>query len=131
MKQKAGWIASFCLVIILSQFVLTARSAWPQSASAEIAFVANAEAGTVALLDVAARSVLGNVDINPARASGMAARTPNFAQDTDISPDGRTLYVSRGYLGDVAAFDIQALAFVAAFPEHWPCRSHDAHSGRT
>ena len=60
----------------------------------------------MALLDVDSRSVLGIIDINPARASGMAARTPNFAQDTDISPDGRTLYVSRGYLGDVAAFDI-------------------------
>ena len=31
---------------------------------------------------------------------------PNYAQDTDVSPDGRTLYVSRGYVGDVAAFDI-------------------------
>ena len=29
-----------------------------------------------------------------------------YAQDTDISPDGRTLYVLRGYVGDVAAFDI-------------------------
>ena len=68
--------------------------------------MANAEAATVALLDVDSRSVLGIIDVNPARASGMAARTPNFAQDTDLSPDGRTLYVSRGYLGDVAAFDI-------------------------
>jgi DNA-binding beta-propeller fold protein YncE len=32
--------------------------------------------------------------------------TPNYAQDTDVSPDGRTVYVSRGYLGDVAAFDL-------------------------
>jgi len=31
---------------------------------------------------------------------------PNYAQDTDVSPDGRTLYVSRGYLGDVETFDI-------------------------
>ena len=34
------------------------------------------------------------------------AGAPNYAQDTDVSPDGRTLYVSRGYLGDVAAFDL-------------------------
>ena len=54
MKQTA-WIASFCLVIIFNQFVLTERSAQPQSASAEISFVAIAEAGTVALLDVASR----------------------------------------------------------------------------
>src|SRR5262249_23567907 len=32
--------------------------------------------------------------------------TPNYAQDTDVSPDGKTLYVSRGYAGSVAAFDI-------------------------
>ena len=86
----------------------------------------------MALLDVASRSVFGLIDINPARAKGMAARTPNFAQDTDISPDGRTLYVSRGYLGDVAAFDIASCSpSVAAFPEHRPCRPHDAHAGRT
>ena len=36
----------------------------------------------------------------------MGPGAPNFAQDTDVSPDGRTLYVSRGYLGDVAAFDL-------------------------
>jgi len=31
---------------------------------------------------------------------------PNYAQDTDVSPDGKTLYVSRAYVGDVAAFDM-------------------------
>lgn len=34
------------------------------------------------------------------------ARGINYAQDTDVSPDGKVLYVSRGYIGDVAAFDI-------------------------
>ena len=28
----------------------------------------------------------------------------NFAQEVAASPDGRIIYVSRGYLGDVAAF---------------------------
>src|SRR5947207_14908595 len=72
----------------------------------EIAFVANAEAGTVTLVDVAGRKVLGAIDINPGKRRIDRPGTPNFAQDTDVSPDGRTLYVSRGYLGDVAAFDI-------------------------
>jgi DNA-binding beta-propeller fold protein YncE len=72
----------------------------------EIALVANAQAGTVALLDVASRSVLGAIDVNPARVKSEGPGAPNYAQDTDVSPDGRTLYVSRGYLGDVAAFDI-------------------------
>ena len=72
----------------------------------EIALVANAQAGTVALVDVTSRSVVGTVDVNPARTQREGPGAPNYAQDTDVSPDGRTLYVSRGYLGDVAAFDI-------------------------
>jgi DNA-binding beta-propeller fold protein YncE len=74
--------------------------------SIEIALVANAQAATVALVDVASRSVLGAIDVNPAGVKSEGPGAPNYAQDTDVSPDGRTLYVSRGYLGDVAAFDI-------------------------
>ena len=72
----------------------------------EIALVANAEAGTVTLVDVATRTVVGTIDVNPARIKAEGPGRPNYAQDTDVSPDGRTLYVSRGYMGDVAAFDI-------------------------
>ena len=68
--------------------------------------MANSQAGTVALVDVAARAVVSSIDINPARVKSQGPGSPNYAQDTDISPDGRTLYVSRGYVGDVAAFDI-------------------------
>jgi DNA-binding beta-propeller fold protein YncE len=83
-----------------------ARAARTQPPSIEIALVANAQAGTVALVDVASRSVLGTIDVNPARMKSAGPGAPNYAQDTDVSPDGHTLYVSRGYLGDVAAFDI-------------------------
>src|SRR5262249_53493719 len=38
-----------------------------QPPSIEIALVANAQAGTVALVDVASRSVLGAINVNPAR----------------------------------------------------------------
>jgi DNA-binding beta-propeller fold protein YncE len=72
----------------------------------EVAFVANAEAGTVALVDVASRSIIGVLDINPARIERRGPGAPNYAQDTDVSPDGRSIYVSRGYLGDVAVFDL-------------------------
>jgi YVTN family beta-propeller protein len=75
-------------------------------AGVEIAMVANAEAATVALVDIESRSIVGVVDVNPAKTKAEGPGKPNFAQDTDVSPDGRTLYVSRGYLGDVAAFDI-------------------------
>jgi DNA-binding beta-propeller fold protein YncE len=76
------------------------------TALTEIAMVANAEGGTIALVDVAARAVLGTIDVNPERAKSEGPGAPNFAQDTDVSPDGRTIYVSRGYLGDVVAVDI-------------------------
>jgi 6-phosphogluconolactonase (cycloisomerase 2 family) len=74
--------------------------------SIEIAFVANAEGGDVSLVDVSARRVVATIDINPDDAVVQRAGAPNYAQDTDTSPDGRTLFVSRGYLGDVAAFEI-------------------------
>ena len=60
----------------------------------------------MALVDVHARAIVGVIDVNPAKTTAEGPGKPNFAQDTDVSPDGRTLYVSRGYLGDVAAFDI-------------------------
>ncbi len=60
----------------------------------------------MALVDVVTRSIAGTIDVNPARAKAEGPGATNYAQDTDVSPDGRTLYVSRGYLGDVAAFDI-------------------------
>jgi len=84
----------------------TPTMAQTKSQLIEIAFVANSQAGTVALVDVASRTVVGTIDVNPARMKSEGPGAPNFAQDTDVSPDGRTVYVSRGYLGDVAAFDI-------------------------
>ena len=87
-----------------------------QGHSIEIALVANAQAGTVALVDVASRSVLGTIDVNPARVKSEGPGAPNYAQDTDVSPDGRTLYVSRGYIGDVAAFDIASGRLLWARP---------------
>jgi DNA-binding beta-propeller fold protein YncE len=76
------------------------------TAMREIAFIANAEGATVSLLDVAKREIVATIDINPDKVVVPRPGTPNYAQDTDISPDGKTLYVARGYMGDVAAFDI-------------------------
>ena len=54
----------------------------------EIALVANAEDATVSLFDVAARKVVATIDINPDKVVVQRPGTPNYAQDTDISPDG-------------------------------------------
>jgi DNA-binding beta-propeller fold protein YncE len=96
------------LAAIASCVTLSVSAAQTSADLTEIAFVANAEAGTVALVDVASRSVIGVLDINPARAERKGPGATNYAQDTDVSPDGRTIYVSRGYLGDVAAFDLSS-----------------------
>ena len=89
-------------------FLLAGATAIAQrpSDSVELAFVANAEGAEVAIVDVAARALIGSIAVNFAEVEGEGPGAPNYAQDTDVSPDGRTLYVSRGYLGDVAAFDI-------------------------
>jgi CubicO group peptidase (beta-lactamase class C family)/DNA-binding beta-propeller fold protein YncE len=85
--------------------------------------VANAEGGTVSIVDARRMRVLREIDIlpdgpepgltdNPMQAIlGQqiveAAGGKNYAQDLDVSPDGRTLYVSRGHRGDMAAFSIK------------------------
>jgi DNA-binding beta-propeller fold protein YncE len=89
----------------------------------EVMLVANAEGGTVSIVDARRLRVLREIDILPDGAEpGLtdnptqallgqqvveAAGGENYAQDQDVSPDGRTLYVSRGHRGDVAAFDIR------------------------
>ena len=107
----------------MTALLLSATPAAAQSGSRPVVFVANAEDGTVSLVDAASFRVLKTLDVvpdgrdaqlgedDPAQALlGQklveAAGGTNLAQDQDLSPDGRTLYVSRGHRGDVAAFDL-------------------------
>ena len=99
--------------------------------SREIAFVANAVGGTVTLIDIASAETLGEIDVlADGRRPGLL-RDPlqflaqgrveaegglNYAQDSDLSRDGRVLFVSRGHLGDVAAFDIASGAILWRTP---------------
>lgn len=95
-------IASMSLGVVAGLFTSPRLAAQ----TTEVAFIANAEGATVTLFDVASKSVVGSIDINPKRAKAEGAGRPNYSQDSDASPDGKTIYVSRGYLGDVAAFDV-------------------------
>ena len=86
-----------------------------------VVLVANAEGGTVSIVDTRSLKVVREIDVLPdgpradadpvhgafGQALVEAAGGTNFAQDQDVSPDGRTLYVSRGHRGDVAAFAIR------------------------
>jgi DNA-binding beta-propeller fold protein YncE len=82
--------------------------------------VANSYDGTVDLIDADTFRRLGRpLNVIP---DGATPRDPqqaavyplilarqgevNYAQEVAFSPDGKTLYVSRGYLGDVAAFSV-------------------------
>ena len=92
--------------------------ATPVARARPVIIVGNLRAGTVTVVDERARKVLGAIDVTP---DGKTPQDPiqaaiypalvrlkgvNYVQGLALSPDGRTLYVSRGYLGDVAAFDI-------------------------
>jgi DNA-binding beta-propeller fold protein YncE len=77
-----------------------------QPEAVEVSLIANSSDATIALLDVATRSIIGKIDVNPSRVKASGPGAANYAQDTDVSPDGKTLYVSRAYMGDVAAFDL-------------------------
>jgi YVTN family beta-propeller protein len=79
-----------------------------------VMLVANGEGGTVSIVDARSFKVLRTIDVLPdgdpldvpAIAGIVAVVGPNYAQDQDLSRDGRTLFVSRAYRGDVAAFDV-------------------------
>jgi DNA-binding beta-propeller fold protein YncE len=83
-----------------------------------VVLVGNLREGTVTVVDEQALKVLGTINVTP---EGKTPQDPkqaavypalvakfgvNYVQGLALSPDGRTLYVSRGFLGDVAAFDV-------------------------
>lgn len=83
-----------------------------------VLMVGNYRGGTVTVIDQLTFRVLGRINVTPdgktPQDPAQAAIYPalvkskgvDYVQGLALSPDGRTLYVSRGYLGDVAAFDI-------------------------
>jgi DNA-binding beta-propeller fold protein YncE len=83
-----------------------------------VLFVGNFGDGTVTLVATDTLEVLGRLNVipdgdtpqDPHQAALypaiVAAKGVNFVQGLAVSPEARTLYVSRGYLGDVAAFDL-------------------------
>jgi DNA-binding beta-propeller fold protein YncE len=119
------------MIVAAALAASVAASAAPRAR--EIAFVSNGEDGTVSLLDIAQRKVVGVIDINPEHRRPDHTGADNLAQDSETSPDGRTLYVSRGYLADVAAFDIATGRMLWKAPLHTGRADHMAVSrdGRT
>ncbi len=130
-------IKPYLAIIILAALSFTGLRMWQESSfgtgpvnssakqrgeSLEIAFVANAVGGTISLIDVQRRQAIDTIDIAPDGKNAGFFRDPiqsfaqsmaenrgglNYAQDSDLSRDGRVLFVSRGFLADVAAFDLK------------------------
>ncbi len=112
-RRLVPWMAA---ALICAAGLVLARSAAKPAAmpgrtppTRPVVFVANEE-GTVTVLDARKLRALRTIDVNPEGRTIPEAIVElfgvNFVQDQDVSPDGRVLHVSRGFLGDVAAFDV-------------------------
>jgi YVTN family beta-propeller protein len=106
--------------------VVTAINLVPGAAAAEplrdVLLVGNAQAGTVSFIDGRTFANLGSFNAIPDLEQRLAAMNPieragyemvnqlqgykKFVDDIAVSPDGKTLYVSRGNLADAVAYDI-------------------------
>ncbi len=108
--DRRGWL----LLSVLAGCLMSAASAQARA----VILVGNLRSGNVTVVDQQALKVLGTINVtpdgktpqDPSQAAVypflVGAKGVNYVQGLAVSPDGRTLYVSRGYLGDVAAFDI-------------------------
>jgi YVTN family beta-propeller protein len=92
------------------------------NAGHDVLLVGNSIGGTVSFLDGTTFANLGSLNVIPDLAERLAAMTPleragseivkqqeggdRFVDDMFVSPDGRTLYVSRANLADVVAIDL-------------------------
>jgi hypothetical protein len=107
-------------------------------ATRDVLFVGNSGDGTVDLFDASTFARPGSLnaipDGNTPRDAVQALAYPtlvskkgvNYVQDVALSPGGLVLYVSRDYLGDVAAFPAHARVAVAGAdpePAGRPCRA--------
>jgi YVTN family beta-propeller protein len=102
----------------------------------DVLFVGNSGDGTVDLIDAHDFSRLGvlnaipdgNTPRDPVQAAAYPALVSklgvNYVQDIQLSPDGEILYVSRGYLGDVAAFSLRSHALLWRLQIHYLRADH-------
>ena len=102
----------------------TAPGASADSGLRDVLVVGNSQAGTVSVIDGHTFANLGSINVIPDLSQRMLEIDLNpiwlagyetvraveggdrYVDDATVSPDGRTLYVSRGNLDDIAAFDL-------------------------
>jgi DNA-binding beta-propeller fold protein YncE len=120
------------MVALLLQPATTGGAA--SSPRHQVLLIGNSGDGTVDIVDAKTFERLGVLNVIP---DGSTPRDPvqaavyptlvsklgvNYVQDIALSPDGGILYVSRGYLGDVAAFSLRTHALL------WRLQSHSVRA---
>jgi YVTN family beta-propeller protein len=107
---------------VVAALTLVAPAAAAADELRDVLLVGNAQAGTVSFIDGRSLQVLGTLNAIPDLEQRLAAMNPierigyelvnqlqgykKFVDDVALSPDGRTLYVSRGNLADAVAYDV-------------------------
>ncbi|WP_214411275.1 YncE family protein [Sphaerisporangium fuscum] len=120
MNRLAKGVAA--LVASISGFALVGAAPVRADGGRDVVLVGNSASGTVSFLDGRTFQNLGSFNVIPDLKQRLDAMNvvqraayevvkqqeggDRFADDVYVSPDGRSLYVSRGNLDDVAAFDI-------------------------
>lgn len=132
--------ALLSLAVLATPTVASASAAAPADALRDVLVVGNSQDGTVSFLDGHTFANLGSFNVvpdlqqrmteiylNPVWLAGYEAVQAveggtRIVDDAQLSPNGRILYVSRGNLDDVAAFDLGSKA------ELWHTRLPGFHS---
>ncbi|MCX4819483.1 YncE family protein [Streptomyces sp. NBC_01142] len=119
-------VLALTLTLAFGSVTASAASSAPTDGSRDglrdVVIVGNSAGGTVNFIDSRTYENLGSLDVIPDLDAVLAGMNPlrraayevvkqqaggdKFVDDAHVSPDGRTLYVSRGNLGDAAAYDI-------------------------
>lgn len=101
---------------------LASVTAASETATRDVMFTGNAKDGTVSLSDADTYEDIGTIQVYPdedkedALDDALDEVSPvllntlvreNYLEHANVSPDGRTLYASRGHVGDVVAIDIE------------------------
>jgi DNA-binding beta-propeller fold protein YncE len=121
-RRRAGIGAILFLLAPLAAQATSAEAPLASGALTDVVLVGNSASGTVTVLDGHTFADLGSINVIPDLQQRLDEMNPieaiayaevrrqeggdRFVDDVYVSPDGRTLYVSRGNLNDVVAVDI-------------------------
>ncbi|MDX6315026.1 MAG: hypothetical protein QOF44_4490, partial [Streptomyces sp.] len=120
--RRTGLLATVLAALSLLLAGLAPAAAADTGSLRDVVLVGNSSDGTVTLLDGHTFENLGSINVIPDKQALFDSwdifrkalhdiivsqtQGEHYVDDAHLSPDGRTVYVSRGTLGDAAAFDV-------------------------